>query len=131
MLCAALTAVRKTALSTAAPYVANALMNANLSGQGPVAAPKSIPKAPASPKKTTKAKSRTNAKAVDVLIGDRWKTYGSISQAAKAIGTKLHHLSHALLTGKACNGHQVRYATDGQEQPEPDAEPDELPHRDI
>lgn len=104
-----------------------ALMNANLSGQGPVAAPKSIPKAPASPKKTTKAKSRTNAKAVDVLTGDRWKTYGSISQAAEAIGTKLNQLSHALLTGKTCKGHQVRYATDGQ-QPEPTIEdPEDAP----
>lgn len=107
-----------------------ALMNANLFGEGSMTAPESIPKVPAS-QKTTKAKHRTNAKAVDVMIGNKWKTFGSISQAAKAIGTKINHLSHALLTGQACNGHQVRYANDGQEQPEPDAGPDELPHRDI
>lgn len=105
------------------------LMNANLSIQGPnpekpmaPAAPKR-PKSPVMPKKKPKG----NTKAVDVLIENKWKTFGSVSQAAEAIGTKLNHLSHALLTGKTCNGHQVRYATDGQ-QPEPTMEdPEDAP----
>lgn len=106
-----------------------ALMNANLSIQGPnpekpmaPAAPKR-PKSPIMPKK----KPKCNTKAVDVLIENKWKTFGSVSQAAEAIGTKLNHLSHALLTGKTCKGHQVRYATDGQ-QPEPTMEdPEDAP----
>lgn len=104
------------------------LMNANLSRQGPnpekPMAPASKPsKSPAKPTKKPKG----NTKAVDVLIENKWKTFGSVSQAAEAIGTKLNHLSHALLTGKTCNGHQVRYATNGQ-QPEPTMEdPEDAP----
>lgn len=103
-------------------------MNANLSLQGPnpekPMAPALKPsKSPAKPKKKPKG----NTKAVDVLIENKWKTFGSVSQAADAIGTKLNQLSHALLTGKTCNGHQVRYATNGQ-QPEPTMEdPEDAP----
>ena len=104
------------------------LMNANLSCQGPNPEKPMVPaskpsKSPAKPKKKPKG----NTKAVDVLIENKWKTFGSVSQAAEAIGTKLNHLSHALLTGKTCNGHQVRYATNGQ-QPEPTMEdPEDAP----
>lgn len=109
-----------------------ALMNANLSSESHHANPESIPMAPAPKRQKStakrKMKPKSNSKAVDVLIEDRWKTFGSISQAAAAIGTKLNHLSHALLTGKTCNGHQVRYATDGQDQPEPTMEePEDAP----
>lgn len=55
------------------------------------------------------AKRKTNAKKVQVLFETGWKTFNSISQAAKAIDARLNHLSHALLNGKTCNGHQVRY----------------------
>ncbi len=104
------------------------LMNTNLSSQGPnpekPMTPASKPsKSPAKPKKKPKG----NTKAVDVLIEDKWKTFGSVSQAAEAIGTKLNNLSHSLLTGKTCNGHQVRYSTNGQ-QPEPTMEePEDAP----
>lgn len=104
------------------------LMNANLSCQGPnpekpMAQASKPSKSPAKPKKKPKG----NTKAVDVLIENKWKTFGSVSQAAEAIGTKLNQLSHALLTGKTCKGHQVRYATDGQ-QPEPTMEdPEDAP----
>lgn len=71
-----------------------------------------------------------NAKSVQVLFETGWKTYKTISKAAEAIGSKLNHLSHALLNGKTCNGHQVRYAVDNKEQPETINEaPAELPRR--
>lgn len=50
------------------------------------------------------------AKKVDVLFETGWKTFGSLTAAAKAIDARLNHLSHALMTGKTCNGHQVRYS---------------------
>lgn len=107
------------------------LLNANLSDKDSHSNPESTPVAPASkrPKSTAKPKKKPkgNTKAVDVMIGNKWKTFGSVSQAAEAIGTKLNHLSHALLTGKTCNGHQVRYSTNGQ-QPEPTMEePEDAP----
>lgn len=105
------------------------LMNANLSDEGHHSNAERVPMEPAEKHQTSqKKKPRGNSKAVDVLIENRWKTYGSVSQAAKAIGTKLNNLSHALLTGKTCNGHQVRYATDSQEQPIPPLEEPEDAH---
>lgn len=71
------------------------------------------------------AKRKTNAKKVQVLFENGWKTFNSISQAAKAIDARLNHLSHALLNGKTCNGHQVRYA-----DPELDASLAEIKERD-
>lgn len=106
-----------------------ALMNANLSIQGPNPEKPMVPasKRPKSPVKPKK-KPKGNTKAVDVLIEDSWKTFGSVSQAAEAIGTKINHLSHALLNGKTCNGYQVRYATDGQHCPVPTMEePEDAP----
>ena len=50
------------------------------------------------------------AKKVDVLFETGWKTFGSLTAAAKAIDARLNHLSHALMTGKTCNGHHVRYS---------------------
>lgn len=50
------------------------------------------------------------AKKVDVLFETGWKTFGSLTAAAKAINARLNHLSHALMTGKTCNGHHVRYS---------------------
>ncbi len=82
------------------------------------------------PVEKPKRKSSGNGKAVQVLFDNGWKTYKTISKAAEAIGTKLNHLSHALLNGKTCNGHQVRYAVDIKEQPETtNEEPTEYPRR--
>ena len=72
-----------------------------------------------SKKEPAPTKRRTNNKKVQVLFETGWKTYNSISQAAKAIDARLNHLSHALLNGKTCNGHQVRYATGNKEQTQP------------
>lgn len=80
------------------------------------------------PDEKPKRKNKTNSKAVEVLLENGWKTFGSVSQAAAAIGTRLNHLSHALLNNKTCNGYQVRYAVDGKQQPEAtNEEPTELP----
>ena len=47
---------------------------------------------------------------VDVLFDDYgWKTFNSVSEAAKAIDARINHLNHALLNDKTCNGHHVRY----------------------
>lgn len=81
-----------------------------------------------SKKKPAPAKRKTNSKKVQVLFETGWKTFNSISQAAKAIDARLNHLSHALLNGKTCNGHQVRYATGNNEQTQPaNEEQTELP----
>lgn len=80
------------------------------------------------PVEKPKRKNKTNSKAVEVLLENGWKTFGSVSQAAAAIGSRLNHLSHALLNNKTCNGYQVRYAVDGKQQPETtNEEPTELP----
>lgn len=81
-----------------------------------------------SKKEPAPTKRKTNSKKVEVLFETGWKTFNSISQAAKAIDARLNHLSHALLNGKTCNGHQVRYATGSNEKPQPvnDEQP-ELP----
>lgn len=77
---------------------------------------------------TKKKKASTKPKKVDILFENGWKTFNSISQAAKAIDARLNHLSHALLNGKTCNGHQVRYATDNNEPTQPaNEEQTELP----
>lgn len=74
------------------------------------------------------AKRKTNSKKVQVLFENGWKTFNSISQAAKAIDARLNHLSHALLNGKTCNGHQVRYTSGNKEQTQPaNEEQTELP----
>lgn len=65
------------------------------------------------------------AKKVEVLFETGWKTFGSLTAAATAIDARLNHLSHALLNGKPCNGHQVRYA-----DPELDASLAEIKERD-
>lgn len=81
-----------------------------------------------SKKKPAPAKRKTNSKKVQVLFETGWKTFNSISQAAKAIDARLNHLSHALLNGKTCNGHQVRYASGNKEQTQPaNEEQTELP----
>jgi hypothetical protein len=81
-----------------------------------------------SKKEPAPTKRRTNNKKVQVLFETGWKTFNSISQAAKAIDARLNHLSHALLNGKTCNGHQVRYATGNKEQTQPaNEEQTELP----
>lgn len=75
-----------------------------------------------------KRKNKTNSKTVEVLFENGWKTFGSVSQAAEAIGSRLNHLSYALLNNKTCNGYQVRYAVDSKEQTETtNEEPTELP----
>ena len=80
------------------------------------------------PDEQPKRKNKTNSKAVQVLLENGWKTFGSVSQAAEAIGSRLNHLSHALLNNKTCNGYQVRYAVDSKEQTEnTNEEPTELP----
>jgi len=93
--------------------------------------PKPEPKQKGKIPQAKKAKRKPgNAKSVQVLFETGWKTYKTISKAAEAIGTKLNHLSHALLNGKTCNGHQVRYAVDIKDQPETtNEEPTELPRR--
>ena len=73
-----------------------------------------------SKKEPAPTKPKTNSRKVQVLFDNGWKTFNSISQAAKAIGVKLNKLSHDLLNGKTCNGYQVRYATDDSEQTQPD-----------
>lgn len=81
-----------------------------------------------SKKEPAPTKRKTNSKKVQVLFENGWKTFSSISQAAKAIDARLNHLSHALLNGKTCNGHQVRYATGNKEQTQPaNEEQTELP----
>ena len=71
-----------------------------------------VPNEPAPVKSTKSPKKKshsTKPKKVDVLFETGWKTFNSISQAAKAIDARLNHLSHALINGKTCNGHHVRY----------------------
>lgn len=81
-----------------------------------------------SKKEPAPTKRKTNSKKVQVLFETGWKTFNSISQAAKAVDARLNHLSHALLNGKTCNGHQVRYATDNNEPTQPaNEEQTELP----
>lgn len=63
-----------------------------------------------SKKEAKKKKSSGKPKKVDVLFETGWKTFGSLTEAAKAIDARMNHLSHAMLTGKTCNGHQVRYS---------------------
>lgn len=109
-----------------------ALLRTTLSAESQKTNPERTPTPPAPKRPKTSAKPnkkpKGNTKAVDVLIGDSWKTFGSVSQAAEAIGTKLNHLSYALLNGKTYNGYQVRYATDGQHCPEPTMEePEDAP----
>lgn len=48
-------------------------------------------------------------KKVDILFESGWKTFDSVTKGAKAIDARLNHLSYALLNGKTCNGHHVRY----------------------
>ncbi len=81
-----------------------------------------------STKTSPKKKASGKPKKVQVLFETGWKTFNSISQAAKAIDARLNHLSHALLNGKTCNGHHVRYATDNNEPTQPaDEQQTELP----
>lgn len=81
-----------------------------------------------SKKEPAPTKRRTNNKKVQILFETGWKTFNSISKAAKAVDARLNHLSHALLNGKTCNGHQVRYATDNNEPTQPaNEEQTELP----
>lgn len=79
------------------------------------------------PVEKPKKKSSGNSKSVQVLFENGWKTFKSVSQAAEAIGTRLNHLSHALLNGKTCNGHQVRYANNKEQSETTNEEPTELP----
>ena len=69
---------------------------------------------PAESTRPRKAHRRMNpdneSKKVDVLFDDYgWKTFNSVSEAAKAIDARVNHLNHALLNDKTCNGHHVRY----------------------
>lgn len=77
----------------------------------PVPYPKEEETAPlGSTKEVKKKKSSGKMKKVDILFDTGWKTFGSLTAAAKAIDARLNHLSHALMTGKTCNGHHVRYS---------------------
>lgn len=77
----------------------------------PVPYPKEEETAPLeSTKEVKKKKSSGKMKKVDILFDTGWKTFGSLTAAAKAIDARLNHLSHALMTGKTCNGHHVRYS---------------------
>ena len=95
----------------------------------PVSYPKEEEPAPVeSTKKTPKRKPADKPQKVDVLFESGWTTFNSVSAAAKAIDARLNHLSHALLNGKTCNGHQVRYASDNNEPTQPaNEEQTELP----
>lgn len=85
------------------------------------------PKQNKSSAKKPKKKTTGNAKSVQVLFENGWKTFKSVSQAAEAIGTKLNHLSHAMLNGKTCNGHEVRYANNKGQPETASEEPADLP----
>lgn len=62
------------------------------------------------PKLVKDAIEEKQPKKVDVLFDDYgWKTFNSVSEAAKAIDARINHLNHALLNDKTCNGHHVRY----------------------
>lgn len=62
------------------------------------------------PEPVKKALKEKQTKKVDVLFDDYgWKTFNSVSEAAKAIDARLNHFNHALLNNKTCNGHHVRY----------------------
>jgi hypothetical protein len=75
-----------------------------------------------------KRKKNRRGKKIDVLFGKEWKTFDSASEAAKAIGVNYKTFYAALSKGKPVKGHQLRYSTDVQEQPEPSSEkPEENP----
>lgn len=63
-----------------------------------------------SAKTSPKKKASSKPQKVDVLFDDYgWKTFNSVSEAAKAIDARVNHINHALLNDKTCNGHHVRY----------------------
>ena len=62
------------------------------------------------PKPVKDAVEEKQPKKIDILFDDYgWKTFNSVSEAAKAIDARINHLNHALLNNKTCNGHHVRY----------------------
>jgi len=62
------------------------------------------------PEPVKKALKEKQTKKIDVLFDDYgWKTFNSVSEAAKAIDARLNHFNHALLNNTTCNGHHVRY----------------------
>lgn len=62
------------------------------------------------PKPVKDAIEEKQPKKVDILFDDYgWKTFNSVSEAAKAIDARINHLNHALMNDKTCNGHHVRY----------------------
>ena len=50
------------------------------------------------------------AKGVDILFEEGWKTFDSMSKAAKALDVSLAWLSKSLQLGKTCNGHHIRFS---------------------
>ena len=63
--------------------------------------------------KKPKPKREKVLKKVDVLFGDDWVTFDSISAAARAIGVLYNNLTIALRKGTDCKGYKVRYANSG------------------
>lgn len=89
-----------------------------------VPAPVEIPKERKN-ESTKKKKASGKPKKVEILFTTGWKTFDSVSEAAKAIGVNYKTFYHNLTHGKPCNGHQVRYA-----DPELDASLAEIKERD-
>ena len=73
-----------------------------------VPAPVEIPKE-CKNESTKKKKASGKPKKVDILFTTGWKTFDSVSEAAKSIGINYKTFYSNLTHGKPCNGHQVRY----------------------
>ena len=64
---------------------------------------------PTMPAPKPKAKGRPKRKKVDVMFETGWKTFASVSEAAKAIGVNYKTFYHNLTNGQTCKKHQIRF----------------------
>lgn len=77
---------------------------------------------------STKKASNKKKKVEVKLDNGEWRTFNSISRAATYIGMSMTGLSNALIRGTKAFGHEVRYASDNNEQTQPaNEEQTELP----
>lgn len=67
---------------------------------------------PTMPAPKPKAKGRPKRKKVDVMFETGWKTFASVSEAAKAIGVNYKTFYHNLTNGQTCKKHQIRFHSD-------------------
>ena len=67
---------------------------------------------PTVPAPKPKAKGRPKRKKVDVKFETGWKTFASVSEAAKAIGVNYKTFYYNLTNGQTCNNHQIRFHSD-------------------